>query len=258
MKTFLSVIGLMAALVIGARAEWLAWDDPNPASAQVGWYVVYQGPTNGPMNRLGTTTNKSWNIGVLPTTPVKWCVTAANSKGESAQACLEFIPLIPESTPMAVPEAVKDLKITGNLVTNGDFESAGTGWTVTPTVTFGTPWPGVKPFSGKSCAVFGDGNLPGGALTQLVNTVSGLTYTLQFRAAAAGAVVTPQRLSAAVIGKTTLATTTVTVSPGSSVTYTTSSLKFTADGPVAIQFRDVSATTISIDLLLDDVQVIQP
>ena len=156
-----------------------------------------------------------------------------------------------------------------DLVSNGGFESGGTGWGTTDTVGFapvsayitccGIDGSGYPAANGVAAAFFGWGQMAGGTLFQNLNTVAGTTYTVNF-------------LYGAISGNA-LQTMTVQAANGASVlgsldvsaygTFNQAALvspysfTFVATGnSTQLLFRDTSATSINTDGMLDNVSVI--
>jgi hypothetical protein len=145
------------------------------------------------------------------------------------------------------------------VVANGSFEDAVANWTAQGnfSVVSGSFW---TASDGTRAIAFNDGQRPAnGALSQTLATVAGVTYTLTFDVGAiSGLNQFEQRLQATVTGQsgTPLASHVASVfAPGNGTRYVSTSLTFVADGPTTLTFRDVSPSTMNVDLMLDRVQL---
>jgi Protein of unknown function (DUF642) len=154
-----------------------------------------------------------------------------------------------------------------NLVVNGDFEAAGTGWTTTPVVGFAQVSVysaanccgaiGVYP-SGPGAAFFGWGNTTGGTLSQTFATVSGQSYVVNFdHAAIIGA--TAQTMLVSALGASGVLGSQVASSIGT-IDFTNAlnsySFSFVADSAATtLLFADTSLATNSVDGMVDNVSV---
>jgi hypothetical protein len=155
--------------------------------------------------------------------------------------------------------AAATLTVTGGAppFTNGSFEADFQGWTTSGKVDIET-FAGVATDGVKAVSFNGGQQPPNGLLTQTFATTAGQTYTLSFDAGAiSGVNQDEQRMQVTVLGTTTLASKLVSVfAPGNGVQYVGQTMTFVADGPSAtLSFQDVSATTLDVDLLLDNVRV---
>ena len=113
---------------------------------------------------------------------------------------------------------------------------------------------------GKAVAFNVGQQAPNGVLSQTVATTAGQSYVLAFDLGAFSiSSQDEQRLQLTVRGSAnaTLAARTISVfAPGSGTTYKPQSVAFVADGPTAtVVFQDISATTLNVDLMLDNVRV---
>jgi hypothetical protein len=167
---------------------------------------------------------------------------------------------------LAIAMLVLPTLASANLVTNGDFEAAGTGWTTTPTVGFAnvsvyTTCCGASGTytAAPGAAFFGWGDTTGGTLAQNIATVIGQSYVVTF---AHGALIggTPQTLLAAAIGSaggtlgSQAASAIGTYDFGSVLS--NYSFTFIADSATTrLLFTDTSTRTASVDGILDNVTV---
>ena len=145
-----------------------------------------------------------------------------------------------------------------NLLANGDFESDYTGWTrsgnqsVQPTALYaGT--------NGAKLVNFNGGNLaPNGVLARTFQTTAGATYTLNFDAGVLAYNTNPQLLQVSAAGASGLLSEAVSLTGyGNGATrWTSRSFTFVANSAATVlTFRDLSTSTNSLDLLLDNVRV---
>jgi lysophospholipase L1-like esterase len=147
------------------------------------------------------------------------------------------------------------------MTANGGFESALSGWTFTGSLSIQSASP-YSPTEGATLVAFNDGNLvPNGVLSQTFPTVTGQTYTVAFDVGILAYNLLSQNLEISVTGTSPLLTELVTLNgTGSpSPVWESRSFTFVADGSSAtLRFRDVSAATAFVDLLLDNVRVFGP
>ncbi|MFM7468283.1 MAG: cadherin domain-containing protein, partial [Vampirovibrionales bacterium] len=144
-----------------------------------------------------------------------------------------------------------------DLITNGSFESYGTGWTTSGNVGFsgsqGT-------FQGSLAALFSGGDSANnGIISQNIATTNGSSYRLDFRYGAFGYAGAPQALRVQVISNGTtvinqvLNTNAIT---SWSASWLQQTLNFTALGTTTqVIFSDASSVTNGVDLLLDAISV---
>ncbi|MCP5531590.1 MAG: DUF642 domain-containing protein [Akkermansiaceae bacterium] len=142
---------------------------------------------------------------------------------------------------------------------NGGFESALDGWAFTGNVFPLGPFPGYEATEGTELVVFNGGNTPpDGVLEQTIATTPGTTYRLRFDAGVISYKLYQQSLGVEVTGDSTLLSQSIpfTGSTSGVGVWQSFSFTFTADsGATTIRFRDLSPTTISIDLLLDNISL---
>ena len=153
-----------------------------------------------------------------------------------------------------------------NLLVNGTFEAdpiasaAIPGWVTTPQTNFANSQGYDSPQVGGSgdsdtggFVAFGSGEQPGGTLSQTFLTTPGQTYSLTFLYGAFG-FGAPQSLE---VSAGTLDTTvTSTATANLSALFSQHSFQFTANSAnTTLTFRDVSASGVSTDGLLDSVDV---
>ena len=142
--------------------------------------------------------------------------------------------------------------------TNGSFESGITGWSASGN--YGIAGSYYKASDGTQLAVFNWGqSTPNGSLSQTFSTVAGQTYGLSFDAGVLAFNYSEQRMQVTARGAGVVLSKTVSVfgnSSGASKWGARQSFTFTADSSATtVIFKDVSTTTLNVDLLLDNVQV---
>jgi hypothetical protein len=146
------------------------------------------------------------------------------------------------------------------LIVNGGFELNTNGWVFAGNVnTFTFASADYAPASGVRAVAYNQGQkLPNGTVSQIIPTVAGRAYTVKFDAGLIAYKKIQQALNVSVQGGATLLNQTVSLPNviSTNATYQTVSFPFTADGPRAtVTFRDSSAGTDAVDLLLDNVSV---
>ncbi|MEO7100587.1 MAG: SUMF1/EgtB/PvdO family nonheme iron enzyme [Luteolibacter sp.] len=143
-----------------------------------------------------------------------------------------------------------------NLV-NGGFESGYTGWTVSGNQSIAAVAPYVAT-QGSKLVAFSNGNTaPNGVLSQSFATVPGSSYTVRFDMGILAYNNSEQRLQVDLNGSSPLVSQTFSISRlGSGVIrWLERSVSFTANsGTTVLTFRDRSTTSVSVDLLLDNVR----
>jgi lysophospholipase L1-like esterase len=142
-------------------------------------------------------------------------------------------------------------------IVNGSFESSFSSWTSSGNVAVQSGSPYVAT-NGTRCVSFNTGNQQvNGLLSQGFATVSGQTYALEFDAGTYSTKSGNQRLRTTLAGASSLFDQTTTLGgSGKGMTWQSFSHVFTADSATTLlTFRDVSTTTKSIDLVLDNVRV---
>jgi hypothetical protein len=140
---------------------------------------------------------------------------------------------------------------------NGGFEEGYTGWSQSGYQHVGSSVY-YKGAEGTKVVVFNAGDMPANAvLSQSFATTPGQKYSLTFQLGVYAYASTEQRMHVEVKGNGTL----LSQSPSmlgvrGQTIWTARSFTFVADSSVtSLTFRDVSPTTFSLDLLLDNVQV---
>ncbi len=146
----------------------------------------------------------------------------------------------------------------GTLV-NGSFEAGETGWNMTGNrVVYESDGTYVAN-DGTKMAIFNAGNTtPNAVVTQSFSTIPGKSYVLDYDIGILALNTSEQRLGVEVTGAGSLVSLTESVfgnSTGNSV-WAARSHAFTADSTITtLTFRDLSATTQNVDLMLDQVRV---
>lgn len=145
-----------------------------------------------------------------------------------------------------------------NLLVNGSFESDYAGWTHSgnQSIHSTAPYAGAH---GAKLVNFNGGNLvPNAVLAQTFPTTPGATHTLTFDAGVVAYNTKPQVLQASVIGASGLLSQSISLtgSGNGATRWSTRSFTFVANSATTtLTFRDLSASTDSLDLLIDNVQV---
>ena len=144
------------------------------------------------------------------------------------------------------------------VVVNGSFEENFMGWSVSGNLEIqsGPPY---FPSDGSRLVSFNSGNsTPDGVLSQIVQTIPGQAYRLDFDAGVLAYNLNDQGLGVTVQGSNQLVSDTIILTGlgGGRIRWIPKSYVFTADSAVTtVIFRDLSPVTFSIDLLLDHVRV---
>ena len=144
--------------------------------------------------------------------------------------------------------------------TNGSFESGTTDWTVSGNleVVSGAPW---QAADGAKAVVFNAGQrTPNGALTRTIATVSGRTYAIDLAVGAISGLNTDEQrvqvMAQAPGGATLLSQVAAVKAPGNGTRYASHRFTFVASGTsTTLTFRDVSLSTMNVDLMLDHIRV---
>jgi lysophospholipase L1-like esterase len=144
------------------------------------------------------------------------------------------------------------------VLINGSFETAFTGWTVTGNSSVATS-AALSPTNGVSVAALNDGNrTPNAVISQSFATVPGTSYTLEFDAGNYGYSANNQTVQVTVDGSSNLLTQVITINGGGNGTtrWLAQSFSFVANSTTTtLAFRDQSTTSAALDLLLDNVRV---
>ena len=160
----------------------------------------------------------------------------------------------------ALTSAPATVSITTERLINGSFElSDYTGWTAS-----GNQWIEINSSyypatDGTNVLVFNEGqSTPNGVVSQNFATTVGNTYLLQFDMGVFAFSTSEQRLSVTVQGSGALVSDTVSLFGlgGGAVSWVAKSYTFVANSTTTtLTFRDVSPTSLNLDMLLDHVRV---
>jgi hypothetical protein len=144
---------------------------------------------------------------------------------------------------------------------NGSFESGLTNWTTSGNLTLQDAAP-FSPTDGTKLVGFNGGNLtPNGILSQSFATAVGGNYTLQFDAGVLSYNSNPQTMRVTVNGSSNLLTETIVITGigGGTNRWLPQSITFVANSASStVAFRDISGSTVGVDLLLDNLRVSGP
>ncbi len=144
---------------------------------------------------------------------------------------------------------------------NGSFESGFNGWTISGSTQIQTSAP-YSPTDGVKLAGFNGGDLAAsGILTQSIATAPGGTYTIAFDLGALSFNGSTQTMRVTATGSGNLLTQTLNITGpgGGNNLWLPQSFTFVANTQTTtLSFRDLSSTTVGIDLLLDNIQVTGP
>jgi hypothetical protein len=143
-------------------------------------------------------------------------------------------------------------------VVNGSFEANFTGWTASGNVFVELAAPDTAPDGAKLVTFNGGQSTPNGVLSQAFATAAGQRYTLAFDVGVLSYNTNSQTLALSVTGSGSLLSRTITlfgVGAGP-IRWTPQSFAFVANSTTTtLTFRDQSATTKNIDLMIDNVRV---
>jgi len=158
--------------------------------------------------------------------------------------------------------AAATLTVSSEILANGSFEEGLTAWTLTGNGSIDTATGLYPPTDGTHLVVFNSGQTtPNGVLFQAFTTVAGQSYTLAFDAGVVAYNKNPQTLRVTVTGIGSLLSQTITINgPGGGATrWVPQSFTFVANSATStLTFRDESASTSNLDLLLDNVRIAPP
>jgi lysophospholipase L1-like esterase len=142
---------------------------------------------------------------------------------------------------------------------NGSFESGFAGWTTAGNLVIQSSAPYTATDGAQLVAFNGGQTTPNGTISQTFGTVPGRIYQLTFDFGVLAFNDSPQSLRVDITGNSSLLSQTYTTNRinGVKVRWESKSLFFTANSiSTTLTFRDVSATTDSLDLTLDNVRLI--
>ncbi|MEO5915483.1 MAG: Ig-like domain-containing protein [Luteolibacter sp.] len=157
-------------------------------------------------------------------------------------------------------ESTDDVRVTVSPrgFQNGSFESGYDRWTATGNqhIQSGAPYAATQ---GSKLVEFNGGNLtPNGVLSQTFGTVTGATYTLAFDAGVLSYNTSSQKMQVSVTGAGILLSQSITINGlgGGANRWLPQSFTFVADSTsTTLTFRDQSASTVNLDLVLDNVRL---
>jgi VCBS repeat-containing protein len=148
--------------------------------------------------------------------------------------------------------------VASGLLVNGGFEADLGGWSASGNVVAASGAPYIAT-EGSKLAVFNGGQSPpNGVLTQAFATTAGQTYSLMFDAGVLAYNKYPQSLLVTVTGAGTLLSESITLNGlgGGATRWAAQSFSFVANSTTStLTFRDQSAYTNNLDLLLDNVRL---
>ncbi len=151
--------------------------------------------------------------------------------------------------------------VTPKTLLNGSFESNLTAWTLSGNLAIQDAAP-YSPTNGSKLVGFNGGNLtPNGILSQTFATAVGGTYTLEFDAGILSFNSNSQTMRATVTGASSLLNQTIAINGLGNGTNQWLPQSFTIvanSTSTTVAFRDISGSTIGVDLLLDNVRVSGP
>ncbi len=146
--------------------------------------------------------------------------------------------------------------ITSGVIANGSFESGYDGWTQTGNQGIGGS--GGSTDGANAISFNWNDSTPSGLLTQRFVTTPGQSYTLSFDAGAYAFNTRTQQLQVIVQGAAQLLSQTISIAGlgGGATRWVSQTYTFAADSATTmLSFLDLSTTTASIDLKLDNVRV---
>lgn len=157
-----------------------------------------------------------------------------------------------------LPDVDETLVTATAVIGNGSFEDGFAGWNAAGNMSIQS-FPPYVPRDGSILVSFNDGDrLPNGVITQVLPTQPGQAYRLEFDAGVLAYNTNSQRMGVGVQGTASLVSDTITLTGlgGGRILWVSKSYTFTADSAATtLKFSDLSTTTKSIDLLLDNVRV---
>jgi CSLREA domain-containing protein len=157
-----------------------------------------------------------------------------------------------------LPDVDETLVTATAVIANGSFEDGFAGWNAAGNMSIQS-FPPYVPRDGSILVSFNDGDrLPNGVITQVLPTQPGQAYRLEFDVGVLAYNTNSQRMGVGVQGTASLVSDTITLTGlgGGRILWVSKSYTFTADSAATtLKFSDLSTTTKSIDLLLDNVRV---
>lgn len=163
----------------------------------------------------------------------------------------------PQQNPIAAGATAYHTALT---LANGSFENGESGWSMAGNrIVYPTTPPYTASHGGWLLVMNGGQTAPNAYISQDFGTVPGQTYRLEYDAGVLALNTTQQRLGVQITGTTThlAEVQTLTGNGAANTVWSARSHVFTADSTVTnLAFGDLSTTTNSIDLLLDDVRIV--
>lgn len=141
---------------------------------------------------------------------------------------------------------------------NGSFEGDLTGWSAAGNVAVVGAAPYTPTNGGKLLAFNAAESTPSGSVSQNFTTVPGTSYRLNFDAGVLSYNTRQQQLQVLIGGNSSLLSQSISLTGSANgvARWFPFQYSFTADSPTTtLTFRDVSSTTSSLDLLLDNVRI---
>lgn len=231
----------------------------------------------GPIARAGwdrSVSDNDWNLmesvslnaaasspGNQPIVSHTWWLNGAQLASGSNPAVLltvgrHRIRLVTKDAAGLADEDEMVVEVLGKSLVNGGFENGLAGWQSSGNAVVSTT---AGASQGTAALVFGDNeSVSNGAVTQRFPTTPGQVYRLSFDMGVRAFNTQPQSLAVKVTGATNLLTATHGMAGvgGGITVWSSKTGLFTADGgETTVEFRDVSITSGSIDLLLDKVRI---
>ena len=241
-----------APLTISCPAPVLTSPDGKPLS------VTLMPTVSGGVQPITTTcTPRSGSS--FPVGTTSFSCTASDVLLRQASCTSSVTILSSSSTTPTAPTPAAPAPSSVTSLINGSFEDDFAGWTASGNVRAYLAKDNFTATDGDKVAVFNAGNQPrSGLISQSFATESGKSYTLAFDVGAFSVVNRDSMsLEVTIEGRALRTTRIVTVTAsGTGSRYVTESVSFTADSAATtVRFRDTSATTDNVDLMLDNVRV---
>ena len=205
-------------------------------------YTVLSGPSHGALDGLAPDLVYRPNTGYAGTDRIVYTVNDGRISSGLATVYVAVVPLLGS----------------GTAFVNGSFESGYIGWIATGNqrIAAGADFLATD---GSQVACFNAGQkTPDGVLAQTFATEAGQTYGLSFDVGAFAFNYSEQRMAVTVHGNSLLLSKTASVTGNATGTtkWMSQSFTFVADSARAtLTFRDVSPTSDSLDLILDNVRL---
>jgi hypothetical protein len=196
--------------------------------------------------------------GPTPTMPPLPGSPAIDAAGNPSDAPATDQRGLPRISGPAMDIGAVEIQPVAIILANGSFEADLTGWAAGGNVGIADPTGApYVPTDGSKIIAFNSGqSTPNGVLSQVFATVPGQTYTLAFDAGVIAYNKNPQTLQVSVTGSLLSQTISINGLGGGATRWVPMCFSFVANGATStLTFRDQSASTNNIDLLLDHVRV---